>query len=276
MVQISAMHLSYRRTKVFDGIDLDIERGRLYGLLGKNGAGKSTLLYTMAGLLKPQQGKVDVLGYIPHLRLPDFLTQVFLIPEEFHLPDISLSSFVKHYAVFYPGFSHTLFSEYLQMFDIPDTTLLKMSYGQKKKVLISFALASRARLLLMDEPTNGLDIISKAQFKKVMARALNDELSIIISSHQVQDLTNLIDRIVILDHAKIVLNQTLDEIGKRLTFSVANDPELVSRAFYAEPVLGGSYMVIPADLGRESQVDLELLYKAVMANADGLQFALND
>jgi ABC-2 type transport system ATP-binding protein len=276
MIAIDNVHFSYSKTCVFEGISLNMNKGSIYGILGRNGTGKSTLLYTIAGLLFPLKGKIEVLGFTPGRREPGFLQDIFMIPEEFYLPDITIKHLIKYHSPFYPKFDVDEFYQNLEAFGIPDHTLLKMSYGQKKKVLISFGLACNVSLLLMDEPTNGLDIISKNQFRKVIVRSLTDQKCILISSHQVQDLTNLIDHIVILDNTKIMLQQSMQLISQKLAFKVSNDSDELTTAFYSEPVLGGNSVVTLNNLGNESNVNLELFYKAMMTNPGGIQYALND
>jgi ABC-2 type transport system ATP-binding protein len=254
----------------------DTSRHAKLASLGRNGSGKSTLLYNIAGLLHPHQGTINVLGFNPAERTPGFLQRIFMIPEEFHLSDISIAELIRHHGRFYPHFNKEMFHHFLGVFEIPDHTLLKMSYGQKKKVLISFALACQVPLLLMDEPTNGLDIISKNQLRKVLAESVNDQTTIMISSHQVQDLTNLIDHIVILDNTKIILQRSIEEIGKKLTFRLTDDTEAADAALFKEPVLGGNQLVEMNEEGAESNVDLELLYKATMTNPNAIHYALND
>lgn len=274
-VVIKDMRFAYRNTSVFEGVDLAIMPGCVYGVLGRNGTGKSTLLYNIVGLLYPQFGSVEVLGYNPADRDPDFLQQVFLIPEEFYLPDISFNAFIRHYGRFYPQFNKERFRHFLKLFEIPDHTLLKMSYGQKKKVLISFALACQVRLLLMDEPTNGLDIISKSQLRRAIAESSGGDTTIMISSHQVQDLADLIDHIIILDNTRIVLHMSIEEIGRKLTFKISPDPHEADAAFFKEPVVGGNILIAANDDGSESYVDLEVLYKAAMTNPEAIHYALN-
>lgn len=274
--RLKDVHFSYLETHVFQGISLNFEYGKLYGVLGKNGTGKSTLLYTLAGLLFPKSGNIDVRGFTPSLRHPSFLQDIFLVPEEFHLPDISIRNFIRIYSPFYPKFNEDIFLKYLTLFDVPSHTLLKMSYGQKKKALISFGLASGASLLLMDEPTNGLDIISKSQFRKALVGAVHDGRTIVISSHQVQDLNQLIDHLIVLDHTKIALEGDLRDISAKLVFKISNDPEEVSSAYYSEPSLGGYALVLPNDGQHETNVDLELLYKSVMTNPEAIQYAISE
>ena len=267
MVRIQNLSFSYKKKPVFDGLNLEFGAGHVYGLLGKNGTGKSSLLRNVAGLLRPKSGQITVNGHTPFDRLPVFLEDVFMVPEEFYLPDISVPDFIQHYAVFYPRFSHRQFASYIAVFEIPsDSTLQNMSYGQKKKVLISFALATGAKLLLMDEPTNGLDILSKSQFRKILAEALDDERCIIISTHQVKDLENLIDRITIIDEGKILFDENVEEITKKLSFRFAYDEADVATAFYSESLLRGHVIVAPNTGSEESKLDLELLYKAIVTN----------
>ncbi|HEY1021038.1 MAG TPA: ATP-binding cassette domain-containing protein [Flavisolibacter sp.] len=267
MITIQNLSFAYQKKPVFNGLNLQFEAGHVYGLLGKNGTGKSSLLRNIAGLLHPQNGSISVNGHKPLERLPVFLEDVFLLPEEFYLPDIPVSNFIRHNAPFYPRFDNTKFRNYMSVFEIPaDSTLQNMSYGQKKKVLISFALATKARVLLMDEPTNGLDILSKSQFRKILAEALDEDQCIIVSTHQVKDLENLIDRITVIDEGKILFDEKIEEITKRLSFRFAYDEADAAAAFYSESLLRGHVIVAPNTEGEDSKLDLELLYKAIVTN----------
>lgn len=269
MIHIQNLHFSYRRKIVFDALSLQFHPGHVYGLLGRNGTGKSTLLRNIAGLLYPKKGTITVGGHIPIRREPEFLQDIFMVPEEFYLPNISIEQFLKHQAPFYAKFHHEQFNKYIKLFDIPwQSTLQDMSYGQKKKVLISFALATNARFLLMDEPTNGLDIASKSQFRKVLAEALDEDRCIIVSTHQVKDLENLIDRITIIDDGRILFDQNVEDISKKLSFRFSYNNAEAKDALYSESSLRGNVIVAPNDTGEESKLDLELLYKAIVTNGD--------
>ena len=222
MISIENLHFAYPKNRVFNGISLQMGPGHIYGILGKNGTGKSTLLHIISGLLFPTEGIVNVMGFTPGKREPSFLQNIFMVPEEFYFPNISIKSFLLGNAPFYPDFSQQQFDGYLTEFAIPrDQLLQEMSYGQKKKLLISFALACNTPVLLMDEPTNGLDIMSKSQFRKVMAGAVSEKKCILISTHQVKDLENLIDRITIIDEGNILFDQTVDRICNRLNFKIS-------------------------------------------------------
>nr|WP_238387304.1 ABC transporter ATP-binding protein [Sphingobacterium olei] len=253
---------------------MQLTQGHIYGLLGKNGAGKSTLLKNIAGLVYPSAGSLQVLGHNPTKREPSLLQQISFIPEEFHLPSVKSSTYVKVNAPFYPNFDHVYLNRLLSEFDIPiQQKLSEMSYGQKKKYIIAFGLATNAKLIIMDEPTNGLDIPSKAQFRKIMASAMTEDRCIIISTHQVRDLDNLIDAVILLDEQKVALNASIDEITAAFTFKKVK--ELDNTVLYAEEALGG-YQVIAANSNQEdSKLDMELLFNAVLAQKSNITSILN-
>jgi ABC-2 type transport system ATP-binding protein len=276
MVNIQQLHFGYRKRKVFTGLSLQLQPGHIYGLLGKNGTGKSTLLRNIAGLLFPDQGKIEVLGFTPGKRQPAFLQEVFMVPEEFYLPNILLKELVATLSPFYPRFNQQQFDKYIAEFEIPvDNKLESMSYGQKKKVLISFGLSCNTSVLLMDEPTNGLDIMSKSQFRKVMAGAIDEHKCVIISTHQVKDLENLIDRITIIDEGAILFDQTMEDVARKLSFRISFDSDEVKKALYSESSLRGNAIITTNTDGEESKIDLELLYKAIILNRQSIQTAFN-
>jgi ABC-2 type transport system ATP-binding protein len=271
MVNIRNLHFAYGRKPVFTGLRLDLHPGHIYGLLGRNGTGKSTLLRNIAGLLFPQTGSIEALGFVPGERLPAFLQKVFLVPEEFRLPAIPVTQWVRYSAPFYHSFSTEQFDHYMSEFGVPQNLGLdEMSYGQQKKALISFALATNAPLLLMDEPTNGLDILSKSQFRKVIAGAVDDKKCILISTHQVKDLENLIDRVTFIEEGRILFDQTMDNISRRLNFTLSFDPEEAAHALYSESSLNGNAVILANTEGKDSRPDLEMLYKAIVLRGEAI------
>ena len=216
MIQVKNIDFSYGRRKapIFTGFDLELHAGRVYGLLGKNGTGKSTLLYLMAGLLRPQRGEVLTNGWLAVERRPEMLQDIFFVPEEFFLPNVSLQAYVKSMASLYPRFDIALLAECLAEFGLPETLQLgTLSMGQKKKVLMSIALASGCRILLMDEPTNGLDIPSKSVFRKVVARCMTDERLMVLSTHQVRDVEMLLDHVVMIEGTRLLLDRSMNDIA---------------------------------------------------------------
>ncbi len=264
MIDIKNLTFNYakKQAPLFNQLDCELEAGSIVGLLGKNGAGKTTLLKLMIGLLQPSSGDIKIIGHEPKKRQPSLLQEVFFVSEEFHLPSISIKSYVKANTGFYPRFDHDLLLRLIQDFELPDTkSLQKMSYGQKKKFLISFALATKCRLLVLDEPTNGLDIPSKSTFRKVLAGSLNEDQLVIISTHQVKDVENLIDRVLMLDHGKFIMQKNLFDISSQLSFSNANSAE-GENVLYSEMVPGG-YRIITPTVNGNSSVDIELLFNAI-------------
>ncbi|MBN2689297.1 MAG: ABC transporter ATP-binding protein [Gammaproteobacteria bacterium] len=279
MIKIKQISFSYRsRQKLLDHLDLNLESGSVYGLLGKNGVGKTTLLKLIAGLLYPLAGECSVLEQHPVKRHPSFLQELFFIPEEFYLPHISIEKYKKFYAPFYKRFDYSLFKTMLDEFDLdPKADLHTLSYGQKKKFLLAYGLASNTKLLLLDEPSNGLDIPSKMQFQRLIAAQLTEERTIIISTHQVRDLENLIDNIVILDDGEIAFNQSMHIIGQKLSFKRYHLGDIApGESIYRSKSPGGN-IVISKNLDREdSRIDLEALFNAVIDNRSDMVAAFEE
>jgi ABC-2 type transport system ATP-binding protein len=269
VINIQNLSFGYRRQKLFTDLNLQLSPGHIHGLLGKNGVGKTTLLKLISGLRYPQEGACLVWDFVPRKRIPGMLEDLYLIPEEFSVPAISINSYEKIYAPFYPRFDGNALAEYAREFDLDrEKKLTELSYGQKKKFLLAFGLATNCRLLLLDEPTNGLDIPSKSQFRRVLAAALTEDRIIIVSTHQVRDMENLIDNIIILEDGKIVFNHDMHEISMHLAFQSDRELPQAADVVYAEKVLGG-YMVVRKNVaGEESRIELETLFNAVIAEGD--------
>ncbi|UII19419.1 ABC transporter ATP-binding protein [Fulvivirga ligni] len=264
MIEIKNLNFNYAKKKepLFQDLDCILRPGSIVGLLGKNGAGKTTLLKLIIGLLTPTHGDVKIMGYEPSKREPSLLQDIYLVPEEFYIPGISIKNYIKANAGFYPRFDEALLQKLLNEFELPETkSLQKLSYGQKKKFLISFALSTKCRLLILDEPTNGLDIPSKAIFRRILAGSLDEDQVVVISTHQVKDVENLIDRILMLEKGKFIMQKDLFDISSQLSFSTAATPE-GENVLYSEMVPGG-YRVITPQTNGNSSVDIELLFNAV-------------
>jgi ABC-2 type transport system ATP-binding protein len=267
MVNVQNVTFSYnRRSELLSNLSLKLEAGRIHGLLGKNGEGKSTLLKLISGLDFPKAGSIDTLGFNPIKRNPAMLQEIFFLPEELPQLTLSIENYEKVYAPFYPKFSSEQFHSYLKEFDIDNkkSMLNKLSHGQKKKVFVAFGLATNTKLLLMDEPTNGLDIPSKGQFRRMVASAIDENRCLIISTHQVHDLDSLIDSITVMEKHEIVFNQPIEEITKKLFFRVADRNDKDESVIYSEDTLRGLYQVCENKTGEESKLDIELLFNAIL------------
>ena len=269
MIQLQNLEFSYsKKASLLSNLTLQLEAGRIHGLLGKNGEGKSTLLKLISGLVFPTLGQIEVMGFEPQKRQPEMLQEIFFLPEELPQLTLTVENYEKVYAPFYPNFSSTQFNEYLKEFDVDlkNSMLNKLSHGQKKKVMIAFGLAANTKLLLMDEPTNGLDIPSKGQFRRMVASAVNEDRCLIISTHQVRDLDSLIDSIIIMDRHEIVFNEPVENITKKLLFRVADRNETDETVIYSEDSLRGLYQVKENTTGEESKLDIELLFNAIFTD----------
>lgn len=277
MIQIQNLSFDYgKRKQVFQNLNLTLTEGNVYGLLGRNGAGKSSLLRTMAGLLFPTSGSCKVNGHNAQERLPIFLQDLYFLPEEFHTPAVKIKEFVNVYAPFYSKFSQKQFLGYLEEFQLSDNEkFTELSLGQKKKALIGFALSTNTKVLLMDEPTNGLDIPSKSQFRKIIASVATEERIIVISTHQVRDLESLIDPIIILDNSEVLLNANTEEITKKLCFKTVSTVTNHDEVFYSEHSIRGFSIVTQNVDNEHSKADLELLFNATLTNQSQIKQLFN-
>lgn len=267
MIEIKNISYKYAggKTPVFSDFSLNLPESNIYGLLGKNGTGKSTLLYLISGLLRPQGGTVSFDGIESRKRRPEMLEEMFIVPEEFDLPAMSLDEYIEINRPFYPRFDREVLENCLNDFELSTSLQLDaLSMGQKKKVYMSFALAAGTRLLLMDEPTNGLDIPSKAQFRRVVANHMSDDRTLIISTHQVHDVEQLLDHILILDQDKMLLDASVADICDKYVFEYRQPGQMGDDVIYAEPSLQGNAVIVPRKEGdEETQMNLELLFDAV-------------
>jgi ABC-2 type transport system ATP-binding protein len=265
MIKISNLSFGYSNKKLlYSDLSLNIKGGNIYGLLGKNGAGKSTLLKNISGTLFPKKGEVIVNGSIPQRRKPSFLNTVYFISEDVTLPPLTLRKYLDLFSVFYPNFNADELNTFLKELAVSvPTKLSALSFGQQKKFSIAFALACNTQILLMDEPTNGLDIPSKAQFRQLIASVMTDDRIIIISTHQTRDLENLIDQVIIVDDGQLLLNESVDSITEKLIFeTVATQPN-DNRILYAEKHLKGVSLVRENTSGEDTRINLENLFNGV-------------
>ena len=278
MLEVKNLSFSYGRRKamVLEDFSLTLQKGSVYGLLGKNGTGKSTLLYLMSGLLRPQKGNVLYKGIDVVKRYPETLQDMFLVTEEFALPNVSLKQYVQLNAPFYPNFSDELLNACLRDFDMnEDIHLRELSMGQKKKAFMCFALATNTSLLLMDEPTNGLDIPSKSQFRKVIASGMTDEKAVIISTHQVRDIDSLLDHVLIMDGSKLLLDESVSAICEKLYFAEQGMNEPTDGMLYVQPSVQGNSVILPNEYGEDSKMNLEVLFNAMLAEREKMQQMFN-
>ena len=267
MIKIDNLGFSYGSNPVLEHITMTLEDGRIYGLLGENGVGKTTLLTLLAGLKKPQTGSIETDGYTPYDRKPTFLQGQYYLPDEVAPLNWTARRFARERGVFWPDFSLDKFIQILEEFEVdPEQKMNRMSAGQLKKTYISFALALGVKHLFLDEPTNGLDIPSKAQFRKAVTKYTSEDSVIVISTHQVRDLENIIDPIIVLDRRDVLVNATLEEIASKLYFDYGT--EFHPEALYSEQLPGGFIQVLVNATGEDSKVNIEAFFNAVHKNKE--------
>ena len=270
MITIENTSYGYKSNPlIFNNISLEIGNG-IYGLLGENGVGKTTLIHLICGLLFPKNGKCSIDGRNTAERQPEGLNRYFFLPEELQMPTESIVSFAARHSVFYPHFNREEFDLNLEELKIDrKQKLSSVSYGQQKKAMLAYAFALHTPYTLLDEPTNGLDITSRQALKRIISRSMDDESTLLISTHQAHDFENLLDHLIILGKGEILLNRSLDEISNRLLF--ASTDILPEESIYSEENLSGYFSIIPNEDGEENTPDIELLYKAVLQQPEKIQ-----
>lgn len=274
MIKIKDLGFSYGDKVVLKDISMELQEGRIYGLLGENGVGKTTLLTLLAGLKDTENGALEIDGQIPFERKPSFLSNIYYLPDEVPASRRKAIDFARDHGQYWNNFSIDKFSEIMKVLDTDqDQRMDQMSYGQLKKTFISFALACNTKYLFMDEPTNGLDIPSKAQFRKAVSKYTSDDSTLLISTHQARDLEAIIDPIIILDHRDVLLNASLDEIAQKLYFDYSSDAD--PDALYQEMVPGGNIQVLVNKTGAESKVNIEALFNAVLLHKSVIKDMFN-
>ena len=276
MIQLQDVSFHYNKKKpLFEDLNLELHPGNIYGLLGRNGAGKTTLLRLINGLVYPKSGTCDVLGYNPEDRHPYMLSDIYFVQEEPNIPNMSILSYLYTYAPFYPKFDYDSFFKMLTDFGLEGgLNMEKLSFGQKKKVLLCFAVATNSKILILDEPTNGLDIPSKSQFRKIMTEAMLDERMIIISTHQVRDMVNLIDPIIIVENGQVIFQYSIEEIASAFVFEMQYTSSEPTGFIYCERVAGGYQTIKENTTGELSDVDIEILFNAILINKKEIQTVL--
>ncbi len=268
MINLEKLHFSYSAKKsLFADLDLELKPGKVYGLLGKNGTGKSSLLKLIVGAIFAKKGNCMVNGVASSDRDPNILSEIFFLSENYETPANSIKDFVSANGPLYPKFDQKKFFSFLEIFEIDrDSNLEHLSYGQRKKVIISFAIATNVKYLLLDEPTNGLDIPSKSQFRKALLSGFQEDQIVIISTHQIRDLNQLIESIIIIEDGKILFHKDVFELEEKLLFSKSlsdgNDADVI----YSEMVPGGYIHIRTNPNNEPSEVELEVLFNAIIQN----------
>lgn len=276
MIEIKDLEYRYSIARsLFQGISLSIESGHISGLLGKNGEGKTTLLKLIAGQLLRKGGTLSVAGEDPTKRQVSFLSDVYYLPETVNVPKgVTIRKYFDALSPFYPNYSKEMADQALEAFNLNyKMKITKLSQGQQKKAMIAFALSLGTRILLLDEPTNGLDIPSKSALRRLLAKQITEDRYVIISTHQVRDLEQIIDHVIVMDKNQIILSKSIGEITDQFTFRpvVTGDTPV-----YCEQTISGKIGIFAKEEGDESDAySTELFFNALMTNQEDILKHLN-
>ena len=268
MINIQKLAYHYkRRTPILEESTTAFLPGGVYGILGANGVGKTTLLHLLGGFIFPKKGEISVFGDQPKARSVAFLQDTYYVPVEVNLPAIKVSAYAQRLSPFYPKFDIKTWENALKTFDIDLSSRLDaLSFGQKKKVSISFALATHCNMLLLDEPTDGLDIPSKDSFRSLLSKHVTEGRVVAITTHHIHDIASLVDHLVILKDTQITVNMPIHTIAERICSTTSTQLPHPDELVYSERIPGGYHCLVHNHTGTEGPLDLEILFKAFLSN----------
>lgn len=265
IINIDNLKLRYKAgTYVLDQLDLKLDAGSITVLAAPNGEGKTSLLKVLCGLRFPNEGTVKVLGFDPKNREVEFLQKVYYLPAEPTFPGWTPQRIGKHYGAFYPNFEKSIYQQCLKDFSVDtDKSIKKLSFGQQRRVQLAFALATRVELLLLDEPTLGLDIAGKDQFRRSLIAMAAEGQTVIIATHQLAEVAPVLDQMLILREKQIQHQFQLQDAFEQLSFQLTSQKPVPFDGSYGRRVPGG-WLVIKNDGSiSNAQPDLETLYLAL-------------
>ena len=237
MIEVNNLHKKFGKTKALDGIDLTVNKGSIYGLVGTNGAGKTTVIRHMAGILKQDDGEILFDGE-PAFENPAVKQRIGLVPDELFFPKgYSIKDMTKIYNGTYDSFSTERLHELIQLFRLDEKAPLRsFSKGMKKQAAIALTLACSPEYLLLDEPIDGLDpIVRKLVWKQIVDDVAEREMSVLVSSHNLRDLESICDYVGIIDSGKTVIERDLESV--REGQEDGDDPQAVHETDDAEAAI---------------------------------------
>jgi ABC-2 type transport system ATP-binding protein len=212
MLTVQQLSKKIDRQQVLDDIDFTVGAGEIIALVGRNGAGKTTLLRTMVGIIRPDTGDVRY-GPSSIFEKAELKRDVIFVPDSADaLKHYTVNEAAALYESIYPTFNRSTFRETLTRYNIDNKKIRQLSKGQKAMVTLSLAFAVQAKYYLLDEPTDGLDVVAKSDVLKLMiAQVEARNCSIIVSSHQLHELERIADRVIMIEKGKVKAVMTLDE-----------------------------------------------------------------
>ena len=273
-IKISNLNFSYKANElVLKGLNLNLRGGNIYGLFGKNGEGKTTLLHCLMGLCTTPKNTININGKNVEISKED----MYFTPEDIYSNGLSIREYTECIRPFYKKFDDELLKKQLDFFNIDiNMKLNKISLGQKKKANVSIAFASKCSILIFDEPTNGLDVMSKKTFRKSIIENINEDRIIIISTHQVRDLEDIVNHILVLNNHHLVFDNSIDNISNKLDF-LTNDVIDLKKTdiIYSSDNSINKSLICKKQKGLNSKMDLELLLEAISISPESINKIFN-
>lgn len=217
-LEINNLNIGYKN-KVLDDLNLELDKGQIVGLVGPNGAGKSTLLRILAGLEKTYKGKVTIDGENLSYKTCDIVSYQ---PDKFALSEkLSVKDVVATYKTFFKDFDEDKFYKLYEEFKLPQKAKVKeMSKGMREKMQIALSLSRKAEIFLLDEPISGVDPSARKAIINIILNNFEEDNLIIVSTHLINQIEPLLDRVLFLSDGKISLNKTVDEIRSEKNMSI--------------------------------------------------------
>lgn len=276
MITLRDASYSYRKkVEALTGITCEVHPG-IHLVMGANGTGKTTLLHLMAGLRYPTSGVCLLDGEELRLRRPSQLCRVQYFSPDMDFPEKSVEQMVSRHAPFFPRFDAGMLSRNLAAFSIdPRRKFTDLSFGNAIKVRLAYMLALRCEVLLLDEPTVGLDFEGRCQFGRLLMECVDEDQTVVVSTHSLSEFEPLYDSVMFLRDGRLLLQATFADISRWVTSVVTATPP--ADAIYSEMRMGRCHSIVPAEVDdMESALDCTLLYNALSStSADELLRVIN-
>ena len=249
IIEARGLTKRYGSTPVVRGVDLNVEAGRIVGLIGPNGAGKTTVIKSILGLTS-FDGELRVLGLDPRTQRDALMEEVCFIADVAVLPKwLKVSQAVDFVAGVHPRFDRKRAEEFLAKTDIKkDSRVRQLSKGMVTQLHLALILAIDAKLLVLDEPTLGLDLLFRRSFyDNLLNDYFNKERTILVTTHQVEEIENILTDVLFIEHGRIVLNEAMDTLGERFAQLVPSpgnvDKARALKPFWEREIFGRSTML---------------------------------
>src|SRR5215475_11666714 len=265
-ISAKALCRVYRDQVALDNVSLSLEPGTVTGLLGRNGAGKTTLMRIITGQEFPSSGAVQVFGQVP-AEHDAVLHRMVFVREDQPYPEYRVRQLIQVASWFYPNWSEELARQLLADFGLPlERRIRKLSRGMRSAVGITIGLAARAELTLFDEPYAGLDAVARQLFyDRLLADFAEHPRAIVLSTHLIDEVADLLEHVVMLDHGRVVLDAPADEIrGTAMTVSgpaIAVEEFVAGRpVWHRQRIASRASVVVPGPLDAAAQARARALH----------------